>query len=145
MQDVNIYIETSIHGPTRKNGGYIYLLECMKEREPVTRSGWGGREKSTENRLALEALAEALGRLNCPCELRIYTDCQHILNAMENHWARQWQKNDWKTAKGIPVKNADVWGQVLERLDPHLYSFWGEYHSYRPWLTDQLKKHLENQ
>lgn len=92
MQDVNIYIETSFHGPARKDGEYIYLLECVRNGVPATREGRGAMERATENQLALTALAEALGRLNCPCELRIYTTCQHIINAMQNSWARQWQK-----------------------------------------------------
>ena len=36
MQDVNIYIETSIHGPARKDGKYIYMLECIRDGIPVT-------------------------------------------------------------------------------------------------------------
>ena len=109
MQDVNIYIETSFHGPARKDGEYLYLLECIRNGAPATREGRRAMERATENQLALTALAEALGRLNCPCELRIYTTCQHIINAMQNSWARQWQKNEWRNAKGTHVKNADLW------------------------------------
>lgn len=140
MQDVNIYIETSIHGPARKNGKYIYILEYIKgDGTPETRGGRGEAEAATENQLALTALAEALNRLNRICCLRIYTNCQHIHNAMDNSWARQWQKNGWVSARGKPVKNAELWERVLDQLDRHLYTFTGEEHSYRDWMQSQLK------
>lgn len=104
MQDVNIYIAGTIHGPAKKAGGYLYILECFRGGQAVTleKSAW--MEKATENQLALTALGEALGRLNCPCSLRIYTDCHHIIHAMRDSWARQWQKNGWRNAKGKAVK-----------------------------------------
>lgn len=139
MQDVNIYIETSIHGPARKDGRYIYILECIRDGIPETRDGGGQIERATENQLALTALEEALGRINCACELRIYTSCQHILNSMQNSWARQWQKNEWKTAKGENVKNAGLWAGILEYLDRHLYTFTDDYHTYKEWMKEQLR------
>lgn len=140
MQDVNIYIETSFHGPARKDGEYLYLLECIRNGAPATREGRGAMERATENQLALTALAEALSRLNCPCELRIYTACQHIINAMQNSWARQWQKNEWRNAKGTPVKNADLWEKILQELDPHRYLFTDEHHEYRQWMQSEFRK-----
>ena len=138
MQDVNIYIETSIHGPARKDGKYIYMLECIRDGIPVTLYKTGEIKKATENQLALTALIEALGRLNCACDLRIHTSCQHILNAMQNSWARQWQKNGWTTAKGLPVKNVELWKTVLDRLGIHLYQFTDDEHTYHQWMKGQL-------
>ena len=77
MQDVTIYIETSIHGPAKKDGKYIYLLECMREGVPVTREGRGSAEEATENQLVLLALRDALKRLNCRCAVVIYTNSGH--------------------------------------------------------------------
>lgn len=141
MQDVNIYIETSFQGPARKDGRYIYMLECIKGGIPITREGIGSLEMATENQLALTALSQALSRLNCACDLRIYTGCQHIINAMSNSWAQQWQKNGWATAKGGTVKNADLWENVLGQLGRHLYIFSDECHEYRMWMKEQLKEH----
>lgn len=139
MQDVNIYIETSIHGPARKDGKYIYMLECIRDGIPVTLYKTGEIKKATENQLALTALIEALGRLNCACDLRIHTSCQHILNAMQNSWARHWQKNGWTTAKGLPVKNVELWETVLDRLGMHLYQFTDDEHTYHQWMKGQIK------
>ncbi len=140
MQDVNIYIETSIHGPAKKTGGYLYILECFRNGQAVTleKSVW--LEKATQNQLALMALGEALGRINCPCSLRIHTDCQHIIHAMGENWARQWQKNEWRNAKGRMVKNAGLWQKVLDQLDPHLYTFTDEPHTYALWMREELER-----
>lgn len=139
MQDVNIYIETSIHGPARNDGECLYILECLYKNAPATREGRKKMKRTTENQLALAALAEALKRLNRPCDLRIHVSCQHVLNSMRNGWARQWQKNEWRSAKGAKVKNAELWAEVLDLLDLHLYTFTDEDHPYRKWMQEQLK------
>ena len=140
MEEVNIYIGSSIHGPRKKAGGYIYILECIRDGQAVTleKHEWVGQ--ATENRLCLMALSEALKRLNCPCQLKVYTGCEHIMNAMGNGWARQWQKNGWKNAKCHPVKNADLWEQTLSQLDRHLYTFDCGYHVYKNWMEGQLER-----
>ena len=51
MQDVNIYIETSFHGPARKDGEYLYLLECIRNGAPATREGRGAMERRTSSPL----------------------------------------------------------------------------------------------
>ena len=77
--------------------------------------------------------------LICPCSLRIHTSCQHILNSMQNSWARQWQKNGWKTAKGREVRNTDLWARIMGQLDRHLYTFTDGEHTYSGWMEGQLK------
>lgn len=139
MQDVNIYIGTSFHGPARRDGEYIYILEHIRDGIPITREGMGRLEGVTENQLALTALAEALDRINCPCSLRVHTSCQHILNSMQNSWTRQWQKNGWKTAKGTEVRNTDLWARIMGQLDRHRYTFTDGDHTYSGWMEGQLK------
>ena len=140
MQDVNIYIETSNKGPVRRDGEYIYVLECLRDGEPVTRDGRGQLKNTTENQLTLQALLEALSRLRCPCELRIYTQCEYVANAIKNGWARQWQKNGWQTAKGKPVKDLKLWEKVMDQLDRHLYRLFGGCTEYSIWMADEMRR-----
>lgn len=140
MQDVNIYIHTSIRGPGRRDGGYIYILECMVREEPVTREGTGSLEGTTENQLALTALAEALSRLNQPCALQVFTRCQHILDAVGNLWTKEWEERGWLNAKGKAIKNAEEWKNVLAGLDRHLYRFTNQPHPYQCWMEQELKR-----
>ena len=62
---------------------------------------------------------------------------------MRDSWARQWQKNGWRNAKGKAVKNADLWQKVLEQLDTHLYTFTDEPHTYSQWMIDELEREGE--
>ncbi len=140
MQNVNLYIETSIHGPAKKPGSYIYILECVRNGEARTRDGRGAIGETTENALALTALAEAVQRITEPCSLRVFTRCEHILNVMGNHWARQWRKNGWRNAKGSPVKHAELWEKALCGLDRHCCLFTDEEHSYTRWMQEELKR-----
>lgn len=138
MQDVTIYIETSIHGPARKEGKYIYILECMRDGKPVTREGRGGVEEATENQLVLLALRDALKRLNCRCAVVIYTNAGNIAGAINNRWPEAWKKNGWKNTQGKPVKNAELWKEVTELLECHMYLCDTESHSYSDWLKSQM-------
>lgn len=143
MEEVNIYIESSIRGPRKADGGYMYILECIRDGKAVTleKHEWVGQ--ATENRLCLMALSASLKRLNCPCQLKIHTSCEHIINAMQNNWVRQWQKKGWVNAKGNRVKNHELWEEVLSLLDRHLYTFDCGYHVYRNWMLEQLEKETE--
>lgn len=90
---VNIYITTTAKGPRLwKMAYYVYTMEC----NGYTRNHSGRMKNCTENQLELNIIAEALGRLNKMQEVRIFTSCTHVLNAMNNHWVAQWEKNGWK-------------------------------------------------
>lgn len=137
---INLYIETSIKGPKIQDGEYVYVLEYIVAGVPVTRAGKGRKEAATENCLTLTALVEAVIRLNRPAYLRIYTRCGHVLHSLQNHWPRQWQASGWKNAKGKPVSNIDLWEQLLEALEPHVYTITEDDHSYKEWMLVELSK-----
>ena len=147
MQDVNIYIETSHHGPIRKDGMYMYVLECVRDGVPFTREGGGSLQKASENQLALAALVSAMGRLRCACELHVYTGCDYIANAINNAWMREWRKAEWKTAKGAEVKNKELWEKAAGELDKHLYKVFPGAHQYTAWMRQELEhaKALRNE
>ena len=71
LKIVNLYIETDLHGPRRQDGTVMYLLEAQ------TSKGTGTRDKiipipdTTEHHLVLEALEEALGRINQSCQVEV--------------------------------------------------------------------------
>ena len=138
MQDVTIYIETSIHGPNKKDGEYLYLLECMRNGTPITRDGRGKLEKATENQLAMTALLEALKRLTCPCAVVVYTSCAYIASALNNRWAEDWRQRGWIRKDGKSVKNAELWEEIMEQLDPHMYLCSTVPHSYSDWMARQI-------
>ena len=144
MQNVNIYIGVSVKGPRRASGVYIYILECMKGGETVTRKGRGRLEDASENQLTLTALAEALGRLRTSCVLTVHTSCAYVIRALEDDWTERWKENGWLTSRCQSVKNAELWQRVLEGLEPHDCCFSSEPHSYSGWMAEELKKDVKH-
>lgn len=143
---VNIYIETSVHGPVIRRAAGMWLIEYIKKDDtPVTRQGCIRKESITENALALELMKEAFSRLTKPCSVRVNTECEHILNTMKGYWLAQWVKNDWRNAKNKPVKNAELWQQCHELMEQHGVTFENEPHSYQKWMQEEIKKELEKE
>ncbi len=72
----------------------------------------GGAQETTNNRMELTAVIEALQALTRPVPLRITTDSTYVKDGI-TRWIHNWKRNGWKTAAKKPVKNADLW----QRLD----------------------------
>lgn len=141
MFDVTIYIETSSHGPAVRSCKGTWLIEYIKQDgTPETRQGVIAEEKTTENAMTLEVMKQALEKLTKPCQIRINTKCEHVLNVMRNHWLPQWEKNEWKTAKGAEVKNKELWQQCRELMSNHLMEFVNEYNPYGEVMKLEIEK-----
>ena len=72
----------------------------------------GGEPETTNNRMELTAVIQALGVLKRPSRVRITTDSQYVRNGITS-WIHNWKKRGWKTASRTPVKNVDLW-QALD-------------------------------
>ena len=142
--EVNIYLETSLHGPAVRSGTGEWIVEYIKTSgKPEVRRGMVNRDKTTENALTLFLLWEALGILTRTCQVRIYTSCPHILNTMQNNWLAQWERNGWINAKGKPVKNADLWKKCMELGRNHYIEVDNRYHSRMTEMQEDIRKEME--
>ncbi|MDR2016445.1 MAG: ribonuclease HI [Burkholderiales bacterium] len=79
----------------------------------VQRELFGGEAHTTNNRMELTAVIQALAALTRPCTVQLYTDSVYVKNGIEQ-WIHNWKKNGWKTASKKPVKNSELW-QTLDR------------------------------
>lgn len=119
MQEVDIYIATSIKGPKRGWGAYLYILGTGPE--PAGRREVGEirqMEQATENGLALWAAREALSRINRPCRVILWLDCPYVAAALEKGWFRKWEGNGWRNARGRPVQDPWAWQDIAGYLEP---------------------------
>lgn len=138
---VNIYIETSVHGPSQHGGRCMYIMEyLLPDGEPRTVKGGSGWRDKKENELALQALAAALVRLNFPCVVDIYTTCRHVRNSIENGWLDVWRQVVWKTSKGREIRYRALWERISALMEPHKVSVSMESHSYRELMQYEMKK-----
>ncbi len=78
----------------------------------------GGEADTTNNRMELMAAIRALEALTKPCLVALHTDSVYVKDGITK-WIFGWQRNGWKTAAKKPVKNADLWLELLEAIKPH--------------------------
>jgi ribonuclease HI len=104
---VTIYTDGACKGNPGPGGWGAWLSTGEHEKEL-----FGGENPTTNNRMELTAVIEALTSLKRSCNIVIYTDSEYVRKGM-TEWISGWQRRDWKTADGKPVKNADLW----QRLD----------------------------
>ena len=109
-------------------GGWGALLEY----DGRIREIFGGETHTTNNRMELTAVIEALATLKRRCAVALYTDSQYVKNGIQT-WIHVWKRNGWKTSDRKPVKNADLWQQLdlaVARHDIHWH--WVKGHAETP-------------
>lgn len=85
----------------------------------------GGYKLTTNNRMEIMAVIEALKSLKEKCKVKLYTDSQYVYNSITKGWARNWRKNGWRKGKNNREKalNPDLWGQLLDLIEDHDIEF----------------------
>ncbi len=115
---VTIYTDGACSGNPGKGGWGAILIygDVVKELS-------GGEDNTTNNRMELKAVIEALKALKSPCEVEIYSDSAYVVNAFTQKWIDNWIKNNWKTADKKSVKNVDLWQELLVLIKTHNVTF----------------------
>lgn len=83
-----------------------------------TKEIYGGEPETTNNRMEIMAVIQALQLLKEPCLVHIYTDSQYVQKAM-TEWLPGWKAKGWRNASKKPVKNADLWQQLDALCQQH--------------------------
>jgi ribonuclease HI len=79
---------------------------------------FGGESATTNNRMELTAVIEALQALKRPSRVALHTDSQYVQKGI-TEWINGWKARGWKTAAKEPVKNADLWKRLDEAVRGH--------------------------
>ena len=104
---VIIYTDGACKGNPGPGGWGALLSQGSHEKEI-----FGGELGTTNNRMELTAVIEALTSLTRPCQVTLYLDSEYVRKGI-TEWIRGWKARGWKTAAKAPVKNVDLW----QRLD----------------------------
>jgi ribonuclease HI len=92
----------------------------------------GGEPMTTNNRMELLAAIRALEALKRPCEVTLWTDSIYVRDGITK-WIHGWRRNGWKTADRKPVKNAELWQELLDAAEPHKVEWrWVKGHAGHP-------------
>jgi ribonuclease HI len=103
---VDIYTDGACRGNPGPGGWAAVLSAGGREKEI-----FGAQPLTTNNRMELQAVIEALAALKRPLQVRLYTDSQYVRRGILE-WLPQWKARGWKTADRKPVKNQDLWQQL---------------------------------
>lgn len=126
-ETVVIYTDGACRGNPGPGGWGALLRIGDKEKEM-----WGGETPTTNNRMELTAVIEALSALKRPVKVHIHTDSQYVIKGI-SEWIFGWKKNGWKTSDKKPVKNADLWQKLDALRQPHQAKwFWVRGHNGHP-------------
>jgi ribonuclease HI len=96
-------------------GGFGVVMVSGKHRKELS----AGYRMTTNNRMELRAAIAALEILKEPCEIELHSDSKYLIDAISKKWIDGWIKRGWKTSAKAPVKNQDLWLQLLAAMKPH--------------------------
>ena len=129
QDEVTIYTDGACKGNPGPGGWGALLRSGPHEKEL-----FGGEAVTTNNRMELQAVIEALAALKRPCRVQLYLDSQYVRQGI-TEWIGGWKAKGWRTTSGQPVKNAELWQRLdaLVNQGPHRISWhWVKGHAGHP-------------
>ena len=114
IEEVIMYTDGGCRGNPGPGGWGALVRHNGKEKEHT-----GGEAHTTNNRMEMMAVIEAIRAIKKPCLLKIHSDSALIINAMTKGWIESWQVKGWKKADKKPVENQDLWLELLEVIGAH--------------------------
>ena len=128
MKNVEIFTDGACSGNPGPGGWGAVLRYNGREKELS-----GGEKNTTNNRMELTAVIEALNCLKEPCCVTLTTDSKYVSDAISKGWAVSWQKNGWRKADKKPALNTDLWEKLLALLKIHTVTInWVKGHAGHP-------------
>ena len=129
MNDVTIYTDGACSdnpGP----GGYGVILMSGQYKKELS----GGDPNTTNNRMELMAVIVGLKALKRPCNVKLYSDSQYVVNMVNQGWMEKWKRNGWMRTKSDPAKNVDLLKELDAQLQIHrVEMIWVKGHADNPY------------
>lgn len=114
MKTVEIYTDGACSGNPGA-GGWGAILRYNNHEKEIS----GAEIDTTNNRMELTAVIEALSLLKEPCNVELTTDSKYVADAVTKGWAASWRKNNWIKSDKKKALNSDLWEKLLTLLEKH--------------------------
>ncbi len=125
---VTIYTDGACKGNPGPGGWGAWLSSSGGHEKEL----WGGEAATTNNRMELTAVIEALAALKAQTEVVLYLDSEYVRNGITS-WIHNWKRRGWRTADNKPVKNVDLWQRLDALVQTHRIDWrWVKGHSGDP-------------
>lgn len=128
MKEVEIFTDGACQGNPGP-GGWGAILRYKGHEKEIS----GGDPNTTNNRMELLAVIEALKLLKESCIVTLYSDSQYVCNGLTKGWAKKWKQNNWMRNKKEPALNPELWDELLSLTDKHTMNIvWVKGHAGHP-------------
>lgn len=114
MKEIVVYTDGACSGNPGP-GGWAALLLFGEHKKELS----GGEKNTTNNRMEIMAVIQALKSLKEPCMVKVHSDSAYVVNCFQQGWYKSWLKNGWKNSKKQPVENQDLWKELLKLMEGH--------------------------
>ena len=118
MDNIILYTDGACSGNPGPGGWGAVLIFNGIEKELS-----GAHPSTTNNIMEITAVIEGLKALKRPCNVNIYSDSAYVVNCFEKDWINNWIKNNWVNSKKEPVKNKELWLELLNLTKLHNVTF----------------------
>ncbi len=106
-------------------GGYGAVLQFLKDGSIARKEISGGFRETTNNRMELLAIIEALKNIkSSSIPIALFSDSKYVIDAINKGWAKKWQKNSWIKSNREEAKNIDLWRELLKLIDNQNITFY---------------------
>ncbi len=118
MKEITIYTDGACSGNPGPGGWGAVLIFGNNQKEIS-----GGAKDTTNNIMEMTAVIEALKLLKEPCVVNLYSDSAYVVNAFKEHWIEGWIAKGWVNSKKEPVKNKELWLEMIDLTNKHKVTF----------------------
>ncbi len=113
MKRVEVFTDGACKGNPGP-GGWGAILRMGRHEKELS----GGEADTTNNRMEMTAVIRALTALIEPCEVILHTDSRYVIDGMTK-WVEGWKRKGWVNASKQPVRNQDLWHDLIEAAQHH--------------------------
>lgn len=120
-KEVILYTDGGCRGNGKETtvGGYGIVLIYKDAKKEIKK----GFKNTTNNIMEMSSVIDGLSLLKEPCKVKVFSDSAYVINAFNQRWVNNWIKNGWKTSNKEPVKNIELWKQLIELTNYHEVEF----------------------
>jgi len=123
---ITIYTDGSCvgNGKAENSGGWGAIININNALGNHSQELKGGELNTTNNRMELMACIQALKYIGCAGEkVIIHSDSKYVVDCFKERWYAGWIARGWRNSAGQPVKNIDLWKELLVLVEPNDCSF----------------------
>ena len=96
---------------------------CVLIYKDIQKEFSGFEDNTTNNKMELTAVIEALKKLKEPCEVDLYSDSAYVCNAFLQNWIDNWKANGFRSANRKEVQNIELWKELIKLCEIHQVEF----------------------